>query len=204
MRRVFDAPSDRLAVVPNGVAVEFLVHKEPNPKRGKYLVCAATITERKRIVETAKAAVQAQAPLWIVGKPYSEADPYAREFFALAKEHADLIRYEGPVQDRNQLAQIYREARGFVLLSTQESLSLSALEAAACGCPLLLSDLPWARTVFKRDASYCPIASTSVTASVLRQFNDSADSIKPPPKPLSWVQVGEELKKIYQNLLGVV
>ena len=40
----------------------------------------------------------------------------------------------------------YREARGFVLLSAMESLSLSALEAAACECPLFLSDLPWARS----------------------------------------------------------
>ena len=37
-----------------------------------------------------------------------------------------------------------------------ESLSLSALEAAACGCPVLLSDLPWARTVFGQSALVLP------------------------------------------------
>jgi glycosyltransferase involved in cell wall biosynthesis len=201
MRRVFDAPGNRLATVPNGVADEFLTGKDPNLKRGKYLVCTATITERKRIVETARAAIQARAPVWIVGKPYSETDSYAQEFFALARKHPDVIRYEGAVQDLSQLARIYREARGFVLLSSQESLSLSALEAAACGCPLLLSDLPWARTVFKDHAVYCPIASASSTANVLHQFYDSAEHLLPPPKPLSWMQVGQELKKIYENVL---
>ncbi len=52
--------------------------------------------------------------------------------------------------NRSQLAEIYRPVRGFVRLSTKESVSLSALEAEACECPLLLSDLPWARTTFYR------------------------------------------------------
>ncbi len=60
------------------------------------------------------------------------------------------LRYEGAIQDRARLARIYREARGFVLLSAMETRSLSAEEAAACECPLLLSDLPWAHSAFWR------------------------------------------------------
>src|SRR5712691_1763994 len=69
MQRVFDAPADRLAVIPNGVAEEFLTTEESNLTRGKYLVCTATITERKRILETARAAIDAQTPLWVIGQP---------------------------------------------------------------------------------------------------------------------------------------
>src|SRR5690242_3108808 len=72
MNYLFDAPKDRLHVVPNGVEEVFLESK-PIP-RGKWLICTATITERKRVLETAVAAVEAQTPLWIVGKPYSETD----------------------------------------------------------------------------------------------------------------------------------
>lgn len=200
MQRVFGAPAERIAVIPNGVADKFLTpDKSP---RGKHLVCTATITERKRIVETAMAAIEARTPLWIIGKPYAETDPYARRFFTLAKEHSDLIRYEGPIEDRHQLAQTYRQARGFVLLSTQESLSLSALEAAACECPLLLSDLPWAHSVFGNGTAYCSIAGTSQTAKVLRKFYDAAPNLTLPPKPLSWVQVAERLKKVYEDLVS--
>src|SRR6185503_2412225 len=106
-------------------------------ERGRWLVCTAIITERKRVLELAQAALHAQTPIWIIGKPYSETDPYFQEFLALAKTHPEVIRYEGAISDRQRLAQIYREARGFVLLSKWESLSLSALEAAACGCPVL-------------------------------------------------------------------
>src|ERR1700686_153895 len=202
MHRVFEAPPERVVVIPNGVASEFLAAGESNIERGDRLVCVATITERKRLLELAQAAVHGQTPLWVVGNAFSEADAYAQQFFALAQRYPKMIRYEGPVQDRNQLAEIYRQARGFVLLSTMESLSLSALEAGACKCPLLLSDLPWARTVFKDKAMYCPIAGREQTTKFLRQFYEVAPRFPVPPKPLAWMEVAERLKGIYEELLS--
>ena len=201
MKELYGAPPGKTHVVPNGVEEVFL-NSQP-AKRGPWLVCTATIRELKRIVEMAEAAVVAQTPLWIIGKPYSESAPYAQRFFALAKAHPGILRYEGPIQDRAKLARAYREARGFVLLSAMESLSLSALEAAACECPLLLSRLPWATTVFRENACYCPItASASSTAGFLRQFYDAAPGLKPPPKPATWLEVGRQLKSLYETLLG--
>lgn len=200
MSYMFGAAPENVYVVPNGVEKVFLT--SPREERGRWLVCTATITERKRVLELARAAVQAQTPLWIIGKPYSENEPYAKSFVALQSQHPQIIRYEGPVYDRSKLAQAYRQARGFALLSTMESLSLSALEAAACECPLLLSDLPWARTVFKENARYCPIASTPRTAEALRKFYEAAPDLKPPPRPLSWIQAAEQLKKVYEGLLN--
>jgi hypothetical protein len=88
------------------------------------------------------------------------------------------------------------------MLSAMESLSLSALEAAACGCPLLLSDLPWARTVFGPSASYCPVTSSAGrTGEVLRGFYTAAPGLEPPPKPQTWLEVGEQLRRLYDSLL---
>jgi glycosyltransferase involved in cell wall biosynthesis len=153
-------------------------------------------------LELAEAAVQAQTPIWIVGKPYSDSDPYSQRFLEFARANTKLIRFEGAIQDRARMAQVYREARGFVLLSSMESLSLSALEAAACECPLLLSDLPWARTVFGQNASYCPVPSSSSQAAAhLRTFYDRAPDLQPPPKPASWKEIATQLRTIYERLL---
>jgi len=199
--RLYDAPGNRIHVVPNGVETAFL-ESEP-AKRGPWLVCTATITGRKRVLELAEAAVAARTPLWVLGKPYSADDPYAHRFADWARVHSDFVRFEGPIHDRQRLARIYREARGFVLLSAMESLSLSALEAAACECPLLLSDLPWARTVFGEDSRYCPVSvSTRLTAERLRKFYEAAPTIKPPPKPLAWIEVVPLLKAIYERVLS--
>lgn len=200
MHYIFGAPRERLRVVPNGIEDAFL-NSTPRT-RGKWLVCTATITDRKRVVELAEAAVQAQTPVWIVGNAYSENDPYAQKFFRIAKANPALVRFEGAIRDRAKLAEVYREARGFVLLSSRESLSISALEAAACECPLLLSDLPWATTTFKENARYCRVAGTAITAKALREFYDAAPTLAPPAKPRSWFEIGAEVKLIYEALLA--
>ena len=201
MHYLFDAPKERIHVVPNGVE-EIFLNALP-AAREKWLVCTTTITERKRVLELATAAVTAQTPLWIIGRAYAEADPYAQKFFALARQQPQFIRYEGAISDRAQLAQIYRAARGFVLLSTMESLSLSALEAGACECPLLLSDLPWARSTFEKSATYCPLTSSiKTTAKVLRAFYDAAPVLPRPPQPATWSKIGRQLKNLYEQVLN--
>jgi len=199
LKDVFGVAPEKVQVITNGVEEVFL--NSPAAARGPWLVCAAALTERKRVVELAEAAVQAETPLWVIGSAYAESDQYAQRFLQLAKRQARLIRYEGAIQDRARLAQAYREARGVVLLSTMESLSLSAGEAAACQTPLLLSDLPWARTAYGDNATYCPIASVAQTATVLRKFYDAAPRLPPPPPPPTWGEVGKQFRAVYEALL---
>jgi glycosyltransferase involved in cell wall biosynthesis len=202
MNFMHDTPLEKIVIVPNGVEEAFLT--APPAVRGPWLVCTATLTERKRVLELAQAAVRAQTPLWIIGKAYAETDPYACRFFALAKEHPKLICTDSPpMADRAGLAGIYRAARGFVLLSAMETRSLAAEEAAACECPLLLSDLPWARSTFEKSATYCPVTkSAETTAKVLRKFYDAAPNLPLPPKPPTWNEIGRQLKAIYERVLN--
>lgn len=200
MVKILRAAPENVHVLPNGVEPIFL--NSAREERGPWLVCAATITPRKRILELAQAAVQARVPLWIIGKAYSSNDPYAQRFMEFVRAHPDRIRYEGAIGEREKLAKVYRQARGFVLLSTMETRSLSAEEAAACRCPLLLSDLPWAKSVFHDNAMYCPVTkSTAKTAMILKRFHDQAPSLQIPPNPVSWREVGLQLRNIYEKLL---
>jgi len=200
LQKVFGAPKERVNVIPNGVEDEF--KRSDLTKRGDWLVCAATIRDIKRVLEVAQAAVEAKTPIWFIGKPYEQSDPYARRFLEFARTNSNIVRYEGAISDRASLARVYQEARGFVLLSAFESLSIAALEAAACGCGLLLSDLPWARTVFGEHASYCAAtASTRATASALKKFYEMPPSISPGFKPKYWVDIARDLKNIYERVL---
>ena len=199
MRTMFRAPNARVHVLPNGVEDVFL--QSGDSPRGPWLVTTASILPVKRIVETARAAALAKTPYWVIGKPFSENDGYFREFLAIQRAHPETIRYEGAIADRPTLAKIYREARGFVMLSRWETLSISALEAAACACPLLLSDLPWARSVFGDTVQYCPKTATSTAiARCLQAFYEAAPALQPPPRSLSWLEVAERLKELYKNV----
>jgi glycosyltransferase involved in cell wall biosynthesis len=200
---LFGPPQHRVHVVPNGVEEHFFAWGNSNSSlRGEELVCTATITERKRVLELAEAASAARVPLRILGNPYGQNDPYFRRFMDLVRAAPTFVRYSGAVNDRRELAQIYKKARGFVLLSTMESLSLSALEAAASGCPLLLSDLPWARGTFGDKASYCPVTlSPKATAVRLRDFYKEAPTLPVPSPPCGWDAVATQLGRIYHQVL---
>lgn len=205
---LYGAPTESISVVPNGVQMEFFgqaADSQSQEDKEDFIVCTTTITERKRVLELADAAVAAKIPILIVGKPYFESDPYFLRFLEIHRSHPQLVRYEGPVNDRQRLASIYRRARGFALLSAMESLSLSALEAVASGCPLLLSDLPWARCTFGDRIAYCPVTKkTSLTAASLKKFYDEAPSVERLPPPLTWMQVGQQIKAIYERILSRV
>lgn len=199
MHYLFGAPKTRIHVVPNGVEEVFFNSKAS--ERSDWLVCTATITERKRVLELAQAAVHARVPVWIIGRPYADSAPYYTRFLELARREPKFVRYEGGISDRGKMAQVYRQARGFVLLSTMETLSLSAGEAAACECPLLLSDLPWARSGYASGATFCPITSVPETAKHLRAFYDAAPGLPRPAKPPTWADVARQLEQIYKSLL---
>lgn len=202
LTELYDAPPGRVHVVANGVEDEFFLEPGAGRNREDFLVCTATITERKRVVELAEAALMAKTPIWILGKPYSETDPYFLRFLELHRANPEIVRYEGAINGRAKLASIYQRARGFVLLSTMESLSLSALEAVASGCPVLLADLPWARCTFEEKASYCPIGLNAVaTAGALKRFYDAAPALPVPPRPKTWLQITEQIKEIYDRVL---
>jgi len=201
MVEMFEAPSEKVHVVPNGVEEVFFLDAPSGhaPTRSDYLVCTATITERKRVLELAEAAILVKVPVWIIGNPYSESDPYYLRFLDLVRKSSGLIRYEGGISDRSRLAEIYKSARGFVLLSTMESLSLSALEAAAAGCPLLLSDLPWAKSTFGPSATYCPINSAIPAGQSLKSFYEQSIGCSTATKPLTWKQIARQLLEIYRS-----
>jgi glycosyltransferase involved in cell wall biosynthesis len=201
MADLFGADKNKLHVVPNGVEECFFTHTSAD-QREEWLISTVTITPRKRAVELAQAAIAGKVKIRIVGKPYSEREPYYDQFVKICQANPEYVDFSGPISDRGELARAYRKARGFVLLSMFESQSLSAGEAAAAGCPLLLTDLPWARTTFGRHAAYCPPAATAAEAGqILKNFSQNIATQPKPPPQLRWTEVAERLKVIYTAAL---
>ena len=86
---LFGADQARLHVVPNGVEECFFTNA-PAEGREDWLVSTVTITQRKRVVELAQAAAAGKVKVRIVGRPYSEEDPYYRQFVKIWKISPEL------------------------------------------------------------------------------------------------------------------
>jgi glycosyltransferase involved in cell wall biosynthesis len=181
--------------VPLGLKEAFL-KAGPGPRTGDYLISHGTIAPVKNSVELARLAVEAQVPVLFVGKPFAEGDSYWQQFRRLVDNK--YVRYQPHVASELEMVGLLQRARGFVLISRFENWSLAAHEAAACGLPLLLPELPWSRERFGPQASYFPRKSPAQAAGVLRKFYQQSPSAPPPKVRLySWREVAEILRDAY-------
>jgi glycosyltransferase involved in cell wall biosynthesis len=197
MSSLFRAPAERVHVVAPGL--EDAWFDVPDLARNGWLVCAGPITPET--ITLAEAAILARTPLWIIDPRENQSDASLSPLLSLAAAEPHLLQVLGPISDASTRARIYRSARGCVLHSSFNRFTSVPWEAAATGCPLLLSDVPWARAAFAAGASYSPRRATPASlASYLRAFYEQAPALPVPPRPLSSREMGDKLVGIYQKV----
>jgi glycosyltransferase involved in cell wall biosynthesis len=199
---LFAADPERGHVIQHGLDPAQMAQLSRPQAPQDYLVSMATIHPRKNPLLLAQAARLAGVPVVFLGKPYTQNDPYFLKF----KQCVDgqIVRYAGHVEGEEKNAWL-RGARGFVLLSGEESGCIAVCEAAAAGLPLLMSDLPWANQVYNHvpAARFVALGSPQAIAPVLKDFHAQARRLPGPTFPLlTWRQVAERYLAIYRKLLA--
>lgn len=199
---LFAAEPARGHVITHGLEEAALAALREPAEAGDYLVSAATIAPRKHTLLLAQAARAARVPVVFLGKPYSVADPYFRQFEALVD--GQFVRYPGFVTEAEKIRWL-RCARGFVLWSQFESGCIAVHEAAAAGLPLLLSDLPWAATAYPkaRQLRLAKLGSPASLAVALREFYRAAHRLPEPNFPIqSWREVARQYLAVYEEVFA--
>jgi glycosyltransferase involved in cell wall biosynthesis len=122
------------------------------------------------------AAVRAQRPgaTLVLKHPRSEAPPeVAQALDRLGIAAATRIIGNVPV---DELADFYRAADVCVSIPSTDSSPISVWEAMACGSPIVVSDLPWARAELRagEDALLAPAEPGAVAEAMLAPLQDPA------------------------------
>jgi glycosyltransferase involved in cell wall biosynthesis len=136
--RQMKVPLERMTVVP--VGVDHLVFR-PRPERprapGRIMVTSSSDVPMKGLVPlleaVAKLRTERDVELVVIGRP-TEGGRVARTIERLGLE--SIVRCESGITD-DELAILYAEAHVAVVPSLYEGFSLPAIEAMACGVPLL-------------------------------------------------------------------
>lgn len=134
---------------------------------------------RKRVA--AMADTPRDLPLVLVGDPGQ-----------WAKELENVI-LTGPVDD-DDLAAIYTGAHALVFPSDDEGFGLPAVEALACGTPVVACDLPALREVLDDRATFVDCDDLEA----LMRAGAAATRPAPPPPPWTWEDAARETWDVYE------
>lgn len=167
LSEVFRIPLEKFHPVPNGVDRIFC---EDTSSTGElfrrtfqvdepFSLCLGNIEPRKNQLMLANCARETRSLVIAAGHAR---DPQYLQAAEVAG--AGYFRYVGPLEHASELHRsAYRACRTFLLPSLLETPGLAALEAAAMGCRLVVTQEGCAREYFGDHASYCdPESSDSI------------------------------------------
>lgn len=149
-------PGSRVRVVPLAAAAQFAPQADPADEASRqqyalperYMLYLGGFDVRKNIVTAlmayhqASAAIGPACPLILAGRLPSQDSPFTPDPRRIARElrmGEGLARFLGPVDEAAKPA-LYRGALAFIFPSRYEGFGLPALEALACGTPVIGSD----------------------------------------------------------------
>ena len=214
MKARYPARADRVEFIPNGVST-----MPPSPQddgdvlaeldliAGGYILCVARLVPEKGIhtlVEAFRRSEEgnsdARRRTLVIAGAGREDDRYAQDLLAMAEPH---IRFLGMVP-RSRLGVLLRNAALFVLPSFHEGLPIAALEALACGCPVLLSDIQPNLDLGLAPARYFPVGDVAALAARLRA-DEAAPAAANTPQDLpdtllDWDEVARRTAAAYRKL----
>jgi alpha-maltose-1-phosphate synthase len=164
-------PSTKLILVPLGVDSNLFVPLERRAQRAFRMIFVGQIGQRKGLsylidaVELLSRSFEVE--LVLVGSVVGTAEPWA------SRPHVRHI----PHVARRELPELYADADAFVLPSLVEGFALTALEAMACGLPVVVSTHTFGRDLIADglDGFVVPIRDTSALTERLAALASSRD-----------------------------
>lgn len=200
-------------VIPNGVDLEQFKPGEskdaPDVHREMILVTAARLIPRKGIDILIQAcarlaAVNCSFQCHIIGDGPEET-PLRN--LAASLEISDRVHFHGRME-KEQVAAFLRRCDIFVLPSYAEGMSNAALEAMACGLPLLLTDTGGSRELIRGNGAIVPQGDVDRLAETLRQWIHHPEAVREMgirsrehAWNFSWADVAARYYDLYRQIL---
>jgi glycosyltransferase involved in cell wall biosynthesis len=192
---LLDVLADRVHVVPLGVGAPFLA--DGPAASGDYVLAVSTLEPRKnlsRLVEGFRLSRLAGCELRVAGAAG----------WGGIEVSGQRVQWLGEVPD-DELAALYRGARCVAYVSLYEGFGLPALEAMACGAPVVVSTAPAVLEVAGGVAVSIDALDPAAIAAGLEQAVDRRAELRPlgigRAREFSWSRTAAATLDVYRSVL---
>lgn len=220
---LFGADADKVEVVPNGVEAEFFAEEEGGEDEAwrnelglarPYFLFVGNHKPHKNVEAVLKAyqllvnEARGEAPDLALAGGCSPQGPLAAR--AAAMGLGERVRFLGFLP-RPALRAVYRGALAFVCPSLYEGFGLPVLEAAACGVPIMASDIPVVREVLGEAVLKVNPRDVVEQAQAMHRLLEDGDlrkrlatAARARAEAFRWEKTARETLGVYRRVLGEV
>jgi D-inositol-3-phosphate glycosyltransferase len=225
LRRLYQVEDERLAIVPCGVDTDFFRRRDPLEARrelgfssGKILLFAGRLETVKGIDLLLQGLAGLRAdpvlpshlrPTLVILGEAEEENPWKDQAARLGL--SPWILFAG-AQSREKMPLYYAACDVVVIPSRYESFGLVALEAAACGCPVVATSVGGLPYAVRRDRTALLVPKDDVGALVLAIRSLLIDDQlatrlgaegRKWAQELSWPRISDRILSLYLKILGL-
>jgi len=204
-------PARCVAIIANGVEVPEPIRRCPRrTTQTPYVLSLGRINWKKGLDRLVAAMIYApNTHLLIAG---NDEENYLPRLEALVRELglSARVQFLGPVRDEEKW-DLMRAAALFALPSYSENFGIAALEAMACGCPVLVTpDVGLAHAIGEAgagivvggEAKAIGTAIAALMADPLRRSAMGAAGEALANQKFSWAQLAQQMEQVYESCLG--
>ncbi|OWK98335.1 hypothetical protein AP75_06980 [Kaistella haifensis DSM 19056] len=201
--KVFKIAPEKLFVIPNIVHENFLDNSLPITDEN-YILCTGNICARKNQVNLAKACLNADASLILVGKVLPGEEEYGKNLQQIVDASKNITWIKGLPESSPELVKLVKNCSVFALLSKSETQPISILEAISMNKQLLLSNRKYAQQSYFKNAMTVDPDNVENMTQGINEILKNKNAYRADPKFLEdfkGVNVANHYKEVYETVM---
>jgi len=204
--KYFDIPYTKISLIPiiiNDSFFERTSNKVPFHGLTNYVLCTGNICQRKNQLALVKGCKKAGLNLILMGNVLAGEESYA-DLVAAEMDTKTMLWLKGVKENSSELITAYQNCAIFALISFMENSPISAFEALASGCKVVLADRKYSyQSFFKNVQRVNPNSVDDIAEGILKSIANEND-----PSSIGLIEecksyeVGAKYKNLYCSLLS--